>query len=385
MRALAIARASLHRLVRDRTALFFLLVLPVFVILIVGASVRGFSTFKVGVVDEGAGTYGAQLTAALRASPDLAVRAYPSIDAATKGVARGEILTAVVLPKDMDALVATGATVPIGVMTEPANANQQAAATAVDSVIAAQGARLQAAQFATAHAKGTLAQNVLAVARLEPHVAAVRVSTVQVERNSKILPQGYSYSTPTMLVLFVFISALGAGSNIIETRRLGMYERMAAAPVRVGSIVLGEFYNFASVALAQSLIIVGIGAGIFGVSWGDPVAAAALVVVWSLVGAGAGMLAGTIFKTPEQCSAIGSTMGIAFGMLGGCMWPLAILSVTFRELGHIVPQAWAVDAWTAVISRGGSIVTIAPQLGVLAGFALVFTTAASLRLRRVLI
>ena len=290
-----------------------------------------------------------------------------------------------ILPKGMDALVAAGSTVPVGIMTEPANANQQAAATAVDSVIAAEGARLQAAQFATAHASGTLAQNLLAVRLQEPRVAAVRITTVQVEKTAKILPQGYSYSTPTMLVLFVFLSALGAGSNIIETRRLGMYERMAAAPVRASTIVLGEFYNFASIALLQSLIIVGIGAGIFGVSWGNPLAAAALVIVWSLVGAGAGMLAGTLFKTPEQANAMGSTLGIAFGMLGGCMWPLAILSPTFRELGHLVPQAWAVDAWTAIISRGGSILTIAPQLGILAGFALVFSSLASWRLRRVLI
>ncbi|MFI5034749.1 MAG: ABC transporter permease [Acidimicrobiales bacterium] len=382
MKSLAIARASLRRVARDRTALFFLLVLPVFVILIIGASVRGFSMFKVGVVDQGAGPIGQQLTSALRHATDLKVRDYPNLEAATKGVARGEVLAAVVLPRGLDARIRDGQSVTIGIMTEPANSNQQAAATAVDSVIAGVGARLQAAQFVSTHVGGSLAASLLRVDALAPRVGAVGVRTTQVERFAKILPEGYSYSAPTMLVLFVFLNALGAGANIIETRRLGMYERMAAAPVRVRTIVFGEFLTFALVALAQSALIVGVGSIVFGVSWGNPLAAATLVVVWALVGAGAGMLAGTLFKTPEQASAAGPTVGIVFGMLGGCMWPLAILSNAFREFGHVVPQAWAVDAWTNLLARGGDVVAIAPQLAILAGFAALFTGAAVLRLRR---
>ena len=65
MNAIAIMRISLLRIARDRTALFFMVLLPVLVILIIGASVRGFGTFRVGVVDLGAGNAGRQLTTAL--------------------------------------------------------------------------------------------------------------------------------------------------------------------------------------------------------------------------------------------------------------------------------------------------------------------------------
>jgi linearmycin/streptolysin S transport system permease protein len=384
MRSLAIARTSMRRIARDRTALFFMLVLPVFVILIIGTSVRGFSTFKVGVVDEGAGRAGQQLTSALRDEHNLELTRYPNVAAATKGVARGDVLVVVVLPRGMDATLRRGRAVAVGVMTEQANSNQQAAATAVDSVISSVGSRVEAAQFVTYHDGISYDASLQAVDRLAPHVPIVAIRTSQVEGSLKILPQGYSYSAPTMLVFFVFISALGAGANIIETRRLGMYERMAAAPVRIRTIVTGELFSYGALTLTQSAIIVAIGAFIFGVSWGDPLAAIALVLVWALVGAGAGMLAGTLFKTPEQASASGTVVGMLFGMLGGCMWPLAILSNTFREIGHIVPQAWAVDAWTSLLSRGGTITSIAPQLAILAGFAAVFFILATFRLRRAL-
>jgi ABC-2 type transport system permease protein len=315
MKSLAIARASVRRITRDRTALFFLIVLPVFVILIIGASVRGFSVFKVGVVNEDAGPIGHQLTSALRHAPDLNVRTYPSLEAATKGVARGEVLTAVVLPAGLDREIRAGHTVTIGVMTEPANSNQQAAATTVDAVIARAGGRIQAALFTSTHVGESLATNLARVDALAPTTRAVGVRTFQVEGSARILPEGYSYSAP-----------------------------------------------FALIALVQSALIVGVGAGVFGVSWGNPLAAATLVIVWALVGAWAGMLAGTLFRTQEQSNAVGTTLGIAFGMLGGCMWPLAVLSNSVREIGHVVPQAWAVDAWTSLLSRGGTVASIAPQL-----------------------
>jgi ABC-2 type transport system permease protein len=185
-----------------------------------------------------------------------------------------------------------------------------------------------------------------------------------------------------MLVLFVFINSLAGGAAIIESRRLGMYERMSAAPVAARSIVAGETLCYLAMALLQSLLIVAVGALVFGVDWGDPLAATALVASWALVGTGTGVLTGTLFRTAEQASAIGPPLGIAFGMLGGCMWPLEIVPAPMRALGHVVPHGWAIDAWTVLLSRGGSVLDIAGELGVLLGFAAVLLLLATTRLRR---
>lgn len=384
MNAIAIMRVSLLRIVRDRTAMFFMVVLPVLVILIVGASVRGFGTFRVGVVDLGAGTAGRQLTTALAHAPSMTVVRYGSVKAADTAVARSEVDTAVVLPAGMDAAVRQGRSVAVGVIAEQASTTQQAAGTAVRAIVAEHGGTVQAARFATAQAGGTFDHNLALASSLAPHVARVSVDARQADASATVLPEGFSYSAPTMLVLFVFINALAGGAAMIETRRLGMYERMAAAPVRAHTIIVGETLTYATIALLQASLIVFVGAVVFRVSWGNPLAAVVLVVVWALVGAGAGMLAGTVFRTPEQATAIGPAVGIAFGMLGGCMWPLAVVSSTMREVGHVTPHAWAVDAWTTLLSRGGTLVTIAGPLTILAGFAAVFLTLATVRLRRIL-
>ena len=171
---------------------------------------------------------------------------------------------------------------------------------------------------------------------------------------------------------------------MVESRRLGVYERVLAAPVRPRTIVIGEAVTAVLIALVQSALIVLVGAVAFGVSWGNPPAAFLLVLLWCIVGAGAGMVAGTLFRTPEQASAIGPVVGITFAMLGGCMWPLSIVSPTMRAIGHATPQAWAVDAWTNLLSSHGTIITIWHELAILALFALGFFTIATVRSRRLL-
>jgi ABC-2 type transport system permease protein len=53
-----------------------------------------------------------------------------------------------------------------------------------------------------------------------------------------------------------------------------------------------------------------------------------------------------------------------------------------RRIGHLTPQAWAVDAWTSLLSRSGTIFSIAPQLAVLGAFAALFLVSATVRLHR---
>lgn len=382
MTAIAIAKASLLRVVRDRTAVFFLVALPVFVIVIIGATLRGFSTFPVGVVDFGSSRSGADLVAAMRQSGDFKVHGYASVSAATKAVARGEVSVAVILPSGMDAKLRSGQPVNVEVLTEQTNSNQQAAFNTIRSVVESQAARIQAATFASGQIGGSYEQNLARATAAQERVPRMEVHTVQADSKAATLPEGFSYSAPTMLVLFVFINTLAGAANIVETRRLGMYERMSAAPVRPRNIIAGETATLLTLSLLQAGLIVAVGTVAFGVSWGNPPAAVLLIAIWALVAAGVGMLAGTLFRTPEQASVIGPTLGIVLGMLGGCMWPLSIVNSVMRNVGHITPHAWAVDAWTALIARGATVTGILSDLAALAAFAAVLMFLATVRLRR---
>jgi len=385
MSVMAMASVSLRRLVRDRRALFFMLVLPVVVIIVVGATVGGFNQFHIGLVSNDRGSIGGGLATDLEHEAGLRVTLYANEDAMRIAMRRSEISAGVAIPTDFDTRLRAGGTATIPVLAEQANQTAQGAQAAIVAAIDQHAATIQAAQFAASRTRVRFEPALSYAQRLATTTGRVTVTTRAVDTKSVILPSGFSYSAPTMLVLFVFINALAFGATAIDNRRLGVYERALAAPIHARTIVIGEVAIAFAITVIQSALIVLIGAVVFGVSWGNPAAAAALVTMWALVGAGAGMLSGTLFRTPQQASSIGPAIGLAFGMLGGCMWPLAIVSTTMRTVGHLTPQAWAVDAWTDLLSRSGTLTDIVQPLAVLAAFATALLTISIIRMRRILI
>lgn len=385
MTALALATAELKRVARDRTFLFFIVLLPLLVILLVGVTTSGSSSTRIGLVRGQSTPLATQLVADLEADPGLATQRYATRADAVGAMRRGEVDAVVLVPPNLDANLRSGVALAVPVLVSGSVETSQAAETGVSSVVARHGAMVQAAMFATSHAGRSFAENLATTRSLQRETPVVPVRTEVVNSKSDFLPVGYSYSAPTMLVLFVFINAVAGGGAMIQTRRFGIFSRALAAPIRPRDLVFGEALCYLALSLGQALLIVVVGAVMFGVSWGNPLAAAALIGMWALVGTGAGMASGTLFRTSAQAGAIGPAVGIAFGMLGGCLWPLEIVPEAVRLVGHVTPHAWAVDAWVTVLSRGGGLADIAGYLAILAAYAVALLAIASLRLRRSLV
>jgi ABC-2 type transport system permease protein len=388
MKPLVIAGNSMRRFYRDRSAVFFTLVLPVVLILIVGSATSKFGrdVVPVGFADEGSGTLGAQLRRSIDGEPTIELRAYDDAEALAKAVRRGAISAGVVLPRSYDEQIRAGETVEVKLLIDQTRALPGEVRSIVAENIARQGASLQAARFTTRHVGGAFDANLVLARRTAGLLrsVAVDVQSIQVGKadSNTFLAPGIGYQAPSNLILFVFITSLAASGTIIQSRQLKVTHRMLGTPTTARTILAGEALSRFVIAVFQALFIFIVGTLLFGVEWGQPLGAAAVILLFVLVGTSFGMLFGTIFSTPEQSGAVGAPMGIAAGMLGGCMWPLEIVPKPMQAIGHIFPHAWAMDAWIELIGRGGGIGDIGRQLIVLAGFVVVLLPLASWRLRR---
>ena len=186
----------------------------------------------------------------------------------------------------------------------------------------------------------------------------------------------------TQLLLFIFMTSLPGAVALIETRRLGVARRMFSTPTAVRTILAGEALGRFGIALLQGLIIMPGSALIFGVSWGDPAGAALILILFSLVGAGVGMLLGSVFSNDQQAQSVALLLGMGLAALGGSMVPLEVFPDTMRTIAHVTPHAWGNDAFNDLVRHGGDVADILPELGVLAAFAVVLLTLATWRLRR---
>lgn len=221
MTALALAVAELKRVTRDRTSLFFMVVLPVLVILLVGVTTSSSTTIRVGVVPGQSATLATQLVQDLAADPAMTTRRFATRAEGVDALRRGEVEAVVIIPMTLDADLASSRAVQVPVLVSGSLETSQAAVTGVTSVVARLGATVQAAMFATTHGAAGFAENLATTRSLQRETPVVPVRTEVVNSKSDFLPVGYSYSAPTMLVLFVFINAVAGGGAMIQTASSG--------------------------------------------------------------------------------------------------------------------------------------------------------------------
>ncbi len=372
----------LRQLAGDRVSLFFLVVLPVVVITVIGVTFGGAESFDIGVVrDSTSSDAAARIEDALDATDGVGIEVYDSVDDLRGAVRRQSISLGLVFADHSDDRIASGQAW-ITVIAEPTAPDAQAAADVVRSAVSAELSPADAARFA-AEASGASYDDALTTAGIvEGSLPDVEVRLVDVgDRRSGSL-SSFSLVAPQELVLFVFINAMAGGAALVRMRRTGVLRRVLAGPVSAGDIVLGVTAAWFAVSLVQTALIMGIGAVVFGVPWGSPVGALLLAVAFSAVGAGAGLLVGALGANEDRVSAISPPFGIVLGALGGCMVPLEIFPDVMRTVSRFTPHGWAMTAWERLVFDGDGVAAIAGPLAMLAGFAAVFLGLAVVALRR---
>jgi len=386
VKALWIALSNLRRMFRARANIFFVFVFPMLLILVLGATFGGSASPRLGVVSVRSGPLGAALVHQLQHTPQLRVVAVATPAALLTGVERGNYEAGIVIPPGYDGAIRAGRTAVVRYLARPDQTSQQLGET-VRGAVARQAALLGAARFAVAEQSApSFAAGLSRAGRVVAAVPAVTVTQTSAGTAvfSRTLGQ-FDEGAWTELLLFLFLIALTGAVALIETRRIGVARRMLATPTSPGTVIAGETLGRVLIACVQALVIILGSALLFGVRWGQPAGVAAVVILYALVGAGAGTLVGTLFRNEQQAAGISLLLGLGLGALGGCMVPLEVFPPTMKRIAHITPQAWGNDAFDKLVGHGAAITGILPQLGVLALYAAVLLGLAAWRLRRVLV
>ncbi|MBU2602607.1 MAG: ABC transporter permease [Actinobacteria bacterium] len=384
MKALVIGANSVRRLLRDRANVFFVFMLPMLLILVLGAAFGGSYDPRMGIVTEGSGQLGAELAESVRLTEGVEVRDYSDRDALILAVERGQLEAGLIVPTGYDDTLRAGGSVNLEFVarTDPTS---QALRNTVDSAAVRQGTLLRAAAFADS--QGVLGfSDALELAGLIAETSP-QVLVAQEAVGEPFIFQrlgAFDMGAYSQLLLFIFLTSMTGSSALIQSRRLGVSRRMLATPTSVGTILAGESLGRLAVALVQGLFIIFGSAIVFGVDWGDPVAAAAIVIVFSAGAAATGMLMGAVFKNDQQAGGLGVVIGLGLAALGGAMMPLSIMklfSPGLWRVAHVTPHAWGIEAFEEIIIRDGTVADIVLELGILGAFAAVVFVLATWRLR----
>ncbi|MFC4554567.1 ABC transporter permease [Georgenia faecalis] len=381
MRApLTIAGVELRRFLRDRSNIFFVFLFPLLLVLILGAQFGGDGTQGRVVVVGDASSLRTELVAALE--DDGVTVTSAGADEATEQVARGRVDAALVVPASAAAAFDDGAEVTLEVVP----AAQQGARLAVQQVRTAAAAvatgQGQVRALTQAGLDEAAAQDALAAASTEmapPTLAVVDVDEVAQEFAG--LGQ-FDLGAAGQTLLFVFLISAAGSATLIQSRRLGVMNRVLAAPVSTGQALAGQALGRFVIALFQGAYIMLTTALLFDVDWGNIALSLLVLAAFAAVAAGAAMVIGAVMDNDGAASGLGVGLGLVLAALGGCMVPLEVFPDTLQTIAHVTPHAWAYDAFALIQRHDGTLAEIAPQLGVLAAMALALLALGTWALRR---
>ncbi|MFJ9555990.1 ABC transporter permease [Nocardiopsis sp. NPDC101807] len=378
MKPLIIGVLNLRRVFRDRTNIFFVLLLPFLMVFMMGL-MYGEGQPVLAVSSPSQAGLGDRLVEALEEDERIDVLHMDEGEMRDL-VEGGDVQAGLVIPDDYEERIRNGERAELELVTRSDDLAAADVGIWVRSVVTRESSLLSTAQVTGSVRDDGFDE------RLE-NASETEVSGIEVEVTTSgdaTFPEGlssHSLAAPPLLLLYTFITALTTSLGIVQARRSGVLRRMYASPTSAGSIVLGEALGRFLIALTQALLILFGSALMFGVDWGDLLATSVVVTAFCLVSSGASLLLGSLARTEGGALAAAVGISLGAGALGGTMLPLESFDGTMTTIAFLTPHAWGYDAFSELIRNQATLTDVLPHIGVLLGYAAVLLTLGVWRFR----
>lgn len=193
---------------------------------------------------------------------------------------------------------------------------------------------------------------------------------------------GYAHSFAGMGVQFILFMGIDMGIGILLAQRMGIWNRLLAAPVSMTTVLAGRAISGALIAMGLMCAMFLCAMLIFKVEISSPAGFLVIAASFSMMTAAFGLLIAAFGKTPEAARGIATFATLIMVMLGGAWVPSFIFPEWVQQVTLLVPTRWAVDGFDAVTWRGLGLAGVWPAAAVQLGFAAIFGALAVWRFRR---
>jgi ABC-2 type transport system permease protein len=373
---IALIRKDLILYVANRRALVLSLLMPIvlggFLGFIFGGSVRSEPVkVEVGLVQLDDSALGQKIGAALKGDSSLQVQEM-DLPAAQALVNKGKLNVAIVLPAGFgvaaSAAVLSGQAKPeLPIIYDP---SQQATLSMVRGLLIGQIMRIVSAD---------------ASARGAP-VGALSLPFSTREKATSASPNqynGYAHAFAGMAVQFILFMGIDVGVGILLARRMGLWNRLLAAPISGETVLLARVISSALISFGVLLVVFAVAVGVFKVGIDGSLAGfIGVAACFAIMASCFGLLIAALGKTPEAARSIASFATLVMVMLGGAWMPSFVFPQWLQSATLLVPTRWAVDGLEAMTWRGLGFDAALPAMAAQLGFALLFGVVALWKFRR---
>jgi len=389
-----IAKKDLLQILKDRNSLFFLLLVPLVLIVVVGFAFgnlfgNGSSqiTITVAMSNQDSGEVGKAIVNALHVNTDklkITVNQYNDPSQVTNQVANNTNVNAgVVIPAGATAKFVAAAQTGVApkdlVQFYTLPSNNDARPTIVQNIVS----QVLSSQFAGISAVGQVnsvchqpanhcAQSSINTQTIAATVGQASATGGTAAVQSLTAGKAVSINTfdqlvPGYAIFFALFGINTAAGTILQEKEDGTFRRLLIAPVNKYALLGGKLLAQFILTLAQLTFFFVVGYFAFHLNIGSLPAVIALLIGASFAATGLGILLVSAVKTRRQLNAIVPLVVLVTSAIGGAWWPLFLEPTWMQQIAKIGLTAWAMEGLNGVMIYGKDFLQVAPDiLGLLA-------------------
>jgi ABC-2 type transport system permease protein len=385
-----IAWKDLTELFRNRLGLVLLIVMPLFMMAMIGfiypSNGTTVSDLPVALLNEDSGfansTLPSQafiigLTQINNQTHMLIISNASSIADIKDKVQNGQLNGGIIIPSNFSTCLMTGEQGTLIIVTD--QSNPTIAAT------------MQAALSATFEQMGTMLaqQNVQMLnssVTSNNSLAIVKPYKVQTEGVVSGNPNYFDFIAPGIMAMTVMMSVMtGLPVAISQEKEVGTMDGMMVAPINRLSIILGKTLGQTARGLIQGAIILALSISLFGVAiHGNLLLVFGLLLLGVFAFVGLGVVITSFAKDQETAQMMMTTLMFPMMFLSGVLFPIQQMPWSMQIISKFLPLTYAADALRKVMVLGAGIPAISSELVILIVFGAVMTAIAVPVFRRMM-
>jgi len=162
-----------------------------------------------------------------------------------------------------------------------------------------------------------------------------------------------AYSAGAVAFMFLLFASVHGAVSLLEEQESGILDRVLAGPGGMSVLVNGKFLF----VILQGLVQVSV---IFVVAWlvydvdlpGQFLPWLTITLSACISAGGLAMLLAAACRTRRQAQTIANTVILVLSALGGSMVPRFFMPESLRALGWLTPNTWALEAYSGIFWRG---------------------------------
>jgi ABC-2 type transport system permease protein len=335
--------ANIKGFYRNRAALFWTLAFPVIFIILFGSIFSGGTTqFTLAWVDQDHSAASAQLRAGFEGVKLLEVDDVDEPEALAH-MQSGEFDGIVIVPAGTGAAITSGKTAQLTLYSDP---SRSTATSALQQVVG--------------QVVGAMNQQLAGT----PPALTIGTQSLQTEAISNA-----AYFVPSILAMALMQLGVFASIPLVSQREKQILKRLAATPLSRVTFVSSNVAMRLLIAAIQTVLIVSIGAMLFGVTIvGSVLVVIGFITLGALTFLAVGYIIASWARTEESANAMTSVVQFPLMFLSGIFFPISFMPGWLQPVASVLPLTYLADALRQTMVGGAAYASLAVDGLVLGGW-----------------